>query len=518
MLFSIIAFLGCADIPDELRDEANGNKSSSSIGGECESIFNPSTHFCYYGGVYPRCNGMEYNPETHVCQGSITNPAKCNGWAYNPLEEDCCVSELFSLADQRCQNNVVETKCGTGNNYHNPATQFCNGNGVFNLCNGWEEYNPANQRCQSDVVETKCGTGNNYHNPATQFCNENGVFNLCNGWEEYNPTNQRCQNDVVETKCGSEWYDARNTYLRCQNDVVETQCGTGWYDVTNANLRCQNNVVETKCGTKWYDELNQRCGTGNVIETQCGTGWYDVTNANLRCQNNVVETKCGANWYNFAIGNCYNGTSGSVTYGNQTYKIVGIGTQMWMAANLNYNVEGSKCYAEGEHGVTADSIAKNCDTYGRLYNWATAMGLPDKCNSTLSTSDTDCTVIKPYHQGICPSGWHLPSDAEWNTLIAFVHSDNGLVPYTYGSSAVAGKYLKSTSGWYNNGNDEYGFAALPGGSLINDNSRFIGSVGQWWSLSEDDASIAYFRHMDDSEYAGSNSVKVNLKSVRCVMD
>ncbi|MGM9985270.1 MAG: fibrobacter succinogenes major paralogous domain-containing protein, partial [Fibrobacter intestinalis] len=86
----------------------------------------------------------------------------------------------------------------------------------------------------------------------------------------------------------------------------------------------------------------------------------------------------------------------------KTYRTVEIGKQVWMAENLNYEMDGSYCY---------DNEATNCQKYGRLYTWAAAMQA-------------------------CPEGWHLPSEAEWETLITAV-----------GGEDVAGLKLKSTSGW-----------------------------------------------------------------------
>jgi len=103
----------------------------------------------------------------------------------------------------------------------------------------------------------------------------------------------------------------------------------------------------------------------------------------------------------------------------KTYKTVKIGTQTWMAENLNYSASGSKYYK---------NYAENSDIYGRLYNWSQALEA-------------------------CPVGWHLPSDAEWKVLVKYV-------------GKKAGKKLKSTSGWKGgwikngNGTDEYGFSAL----------------------------------------------------------
>jgi uncharacterized protein (TIGR02145 family) len=197
-----------------------------------------------------------------------------------------------------------------------------------------------------------------------------------------------------------------------------------------------------------------------------------------------------------------------VTYEGETYQTVVIGTQTWMAKNLNYNAPGSKCYG--------DDIA-NCATYGRLYNWVTAMALPSSCDGTSCSSQ-----INAKHRGICPSGWHIPSNDDWNVLMKFVEpscSDNS-------SCAGAGTKLKATSGWNSSsgvpaGTDSYGFAALPGG-FGSSNGGFgnVGDYGGWWSAAEGNASNAYYRNM---RYGNENVLysyndKNYLHSVRCLQD
>ncbi|MDR1829679.1 MAG: fibrobacter succinogenes major paralogous domain-containing protein [Candidatus Fibromonas sp.] len=189
-----------------------------------------------------------------------------------------------------------------------------------------------------------------------------------------------------------------------------------------------------------------------------------------------------------------------VTYEGETYPTVVIGTQTWFAKNLNYAVEGSKCY---------DNDPANCTEYGRLYDWSTAMGLPSSCNE-----DSCSSQIQSPHRGICPSGWHIPSFAEWDTLSNYVQSNSGC-------SDCDAMLLKSTSGWYdNNGTDTYGFSALPGGLGFSDGSfNVVGDYGLWWSADEYNSSIAYGREMSYFDYAywnyGSKSL---LFSVRCVQD
>jgi len=159
------------------------------------------------------------------------------------------------------------------------------------------------------------------------------------------------------------------------------------------------------------------------------------------------------------------------------YKTVKIGTQTWMAENLNYEAEGSKCY---------ENNPANCAKYGRLYNWRTAME-------------------------VCPKGWHLPTNEEWENLVDFA-----------GGEDTAGKKLKAESGWNENGNgtDDFGFSALPGGydysggSFVN-----VGNVGSWWDATEDGGFFAYLRDMlYDYSFVRRNigDNKSSLFSVRCV--
>jgi uncharacterized protein (TIGR02145 family) len=159
----------------------------------------------------------------------------------------------------------------------------------------------------------------------------------------------------------------------------------------------------------------------------------------------------------------------------KTYKTVKIGEQLWMAENLNYEAEGSKCY---------DNKPANCEKYGRMYNWNAAMKA-------------------------CPTGWHLPSDEEWTTLTDFV------------GAPTAGTKLKAKSGWNDNGNgtDAYGFSALPGGAASYDDLfETIGYYGLWWSSSELNASYAYvyaiFYNNKGTYY--DEFANSGLFSVRCV--
>ena len=124
----------------------------------------------------------------------------------------------------------------------------------------------------------------------------------------------------------------------------------------------------------------------------------------------------------------------TLSCGDHVCRSVTIGTQTWMAENLNYAVDSSWCRGEGGpvfnpstnrfETLSKDEIQANCKTYGRLYQWASAMDIEAKYNSTKwNGSDVG-------HQGVCPAGWHLPSRAEWDALVTAA-----------GGSSVAGTKL-----------------------------------------------------------------------------
>ena len=154
------------------------------------------------------------------------------------------------------------------------------------------------------------------------------------------------------------------------------------------------------------------------------------------------------------------------------YVYVVIGTQTWMAENLNYAEEG-KCYGDN----SGDDSQNMCDTYGRLYNWETA-------------------------KTVCPSGWHLPTQAEWNVL---------------GNDATKLK----TSGWGSNGTDDYEFSALLGGYGLPDGSfGYVGGGSYWWSAREGISNSAYSRGMAaaNEDAYWSRLSKSYLFSVRCLQN
>src|SRR5690554_2184160 len=203
--------------------------------------------------------------------------------------------------------------------------------------------------------------------------------------------------------------------------------------------------------------------------------------------------------------------------GNE-YNWVQIGDQVWMAKNLAYlpsvnmvadgseDAAGSYYYVYGYDGTNvADAKATdNYATYGVLYNWTAAMD--GEASSTTNPSGI---------QGVCPAGWHLPSDAEWTEL----------TDYLGGTSVAGGKLKETGTTHWNSPNtgatNETGFTALPGGYRYSSGAfSRIGNYGYWWSATESGAAGAGTRYMDlnSSDVSRGNFVKEVGFSVRCLRD
>jgi uncharacterized protein (TIGR02145 family) len=220
----------------------------------------------------------------------------------------------------------------------------------------------------------------------------------------------------------------------------------------------------------------------------------------------------------FGCGNDDDGTppnSFTDARDGNVYRTVTIGNQVWMAENLKYlpGVVGPEAgsvttpyyYVNNYSGaIVSDAKAlSNYNTYGVLYNWPAAI------NGGLSSAENPSGV-----QGVCPDGWHLPSNAEWQELLLFVSNDG-----------TSGGKLKETgtSHWLipNTGaTNEFGFTALPGGVRFENTSSFDapGEVGWWWSSTGPGANSATFYrmfHNIDGVIGFSESKALGL-SVRCV--
>jgi len=273
---------------------------------------------------------------------------------------------MFVLQCGEETSTIYSAVCGTMS-YNPSGEKFCSGVKLYDKCKG-KVYDVETQFCSfDDELYDKCGTlaydpstddccGTTVYTTAMQFCNSNKVYNKC-GNSTYDPSTKGC-------------------------------CGTALY--TSSTQFCSSNKIYNKCGTSTYDPGTKAC---------CGTTVY--TSSTQFCSSSKVYNKCGSSTYDPNSQFCD-------TRDNQIYKYVKVGSQTWMAQNLNYAVSGSSC------------AKSSCATYGRLYSTAQA-------------------------KTACMSGWHLPSDSEWNTLF----------------SGKTKAQLKSKNGWNKAGTDDYKMAILP---------------------------------------------------------
>lgn len=210
---------------------------------------------------------------------------------------------------------------------------------------------------------------------------------------------------------------------------------------------------------------------------------------------------------------------------NHEYSWVQIGEQVWMAENLAFKTD-SGCYAY-------DNDESYVDTYGWLYTWESAMA-GSASNSTIPNGAKDPNEVQypSKVQGICPDGWHLPSDNEWFILSDYL-TNNG---YGFdGSGDDIAKSLSATTNWdyyYTYGtpgkipecNNSSGFSGLPGGFRYrhNDNFHFINFCGYWWSSTDveidNNYAVLRFQEYDDTSFKRNIEHKETGYSVRCVKD
>ena len=250
------------------------------------------------------------------------------------------------------------------------------------------------------------------------------------------------------------------------------------------------------CTDPAYTEYNAAANTDNgSCSTAVVEGCTDPADVNYNAAANTDDGSCACS---------------SIEFDGYTYSLVEIGDQCWFAENLRTTVyadgtsipevTGNSAWLQLSSGARCDydNDASNVATYGRLYNW-------------YAVYDS---------RGLCPSGWHVPTDGEWTELEDYIT--------TQGFAGTEGTALKSTTGWSGSGNgtDDFGFSALPGGRRGDYDGYFwnAGWGGYWWSSST--RSMPNGNHLrwgrdlsnnDPDIFRGSYNASRGF-SVRCLRD
>jgi uncharacterized protein (TIGR02145 family) len=227
-----------------------------------------------------------------------------------------------------------------------------------------------------------------------------------------------------------------------------------------------------------------------VFQTDVPAGYYYYT---------------GSNWVGITgAGPGAISASTCIDYDGNAYPTFQIGTQVWMAENLRVthyrngntipNVTNNTAWAALTTGAYCwyNNDQSTNAKYGILYNW-------------YAVNDS---------RNICPTGWHMPSDAEWTTLTTYL-----------GGESVAGGKMKSVSALWaspnTNATNNSGFSGLPGGYRYLDGLFLgIGSVGYWWTATEGSTNYAWSRILNYSYSDVSRGIVDEAAgvSVRCVRD
>ena len=314
---------------------------------------------------------------------------------------------------------------------------------------------------------------------ATGYTLEKEVYDRAKGWVAAARSLQT-RHKLFGAKAGNVF---PSTAKWAENQIVERATAAGRFTRPEVVLFCATDTVAVDA--KFRKLTSVRC------PVSCGNDLY----AHGACPDVLTDSRDG-----------------------KRYATVAVGEQVWMAENLNFGTLVGIDDPQGDASATSaqkwsptgDEVG--CATYGALYQWHTAMGLPAKADGE-KAGEEDGKV-----RGICPEGWHLPTRGEWKELRAFVDKDNG------GTIHDEGQSLKSMGEWYGTpgrGLDSYGWNAIPagrrdlGGELAN-----RGAYANWWSATDHDGDLGWF-HALYGGYAGFREYAFSKKhgfSVRCVKD
>jgi uncharacterized protein (TIGR02145 family) len=240
------------------------------------------------------------------------------------------------------------------------------------------------------------------------------------------------------------------------------------------------------------------CGASGELQVYNGTAWTNMVGgaaSGFVCGKSIVDSR-----------------------DDKIYPTILIGTQCWMARNLNVGARIDQSGNQANNSIIEkycySNSESNCDIYGGLYQW----------NEAMQYSTT------PGIRGICPTGWHFPTDAEWTTLTDYVNSQP-----SYQCNSTSGwiaKSMAATTLWNSSTNtcaignnlsqnNATGFSGLPGGDRYN-NGGFgdVGYYGFWWTSSEYSSYFAWYRYLYyyyPEVFRYYNSKECGF-SVRCLRD
>jgi len=428
---------------------------------------------------FPESSGSETQPGSSSSDGSgLSSSSEDSGLSSSSegsgLSSSSEGSSVSSSSDGSSSSLSVSSSSGGSGSSSSSNLSISSSSSSLPSC-GSEPYNNT-QFCHGTTVLFKCGSASSgaTYDPDTEDCCGSG---------KYTKETQFCYNNQPYSKCDGNSFDPPTE--DCCNDTK----------YITAIKYCHDNEVQDKksCNGELYNDKTHFCYSSSSVGEYCGI--------NPQKSYNPANYGCKSNSNGIYLEN------GVTDYDGKNYKAVLIGTQVWMAENLNKNVTSSIC------------SNNNCND--RLYTWATAMNLEPRYDSEWAYT---ASLITSPHQGICPDGWHIPDNADWVRLMKSINPSctTGSNNADFKSCDLVGKKLRVAS--WRDGTDDYGFAALPVGTGGSDMVIGTNTLSGWWNATEYNYGMSQgnnvnYMFMDTGTKDSlrvSNYMKSQKFSVRCV--
>ena len=469
--------------------------------------FDLATEFCFglistnQDTVLYKCENDKgelaiYDTTTHFCDKNLPGTAAVtNGTIFEK-----CGEKVYDITKQFCNEGTIVNSCDI------------NGNGQYDA--GSEEIDPLKEFCYTaqdgkKSIVSLCGN-TTYTN--SQFCANNVVYNKCNG-EEWDTETQVCITKTTpnyvyakDLKCGSAVMDTDKQF--CHNGKLYDYCDG--MELSSSTPSCAKTVYYT------YDPTTQYCGTvfTRMEQKEYRSFILDANRFKHGCTQSTLKSLLendpagGYTYEHKGVGDLE--VCGSTKYvpvdtmcdkrNTMLYPTVKVGDAVWMNKNLTYN-NGNGTGADGKPYVRSwcQTGDEGCKTNGRYYTWAAAMDSSEANPYGFKVEAYPAEAAK--HQGVCPSGWHLPNSTEAQTLIDVLKG---------GSNDV--NLMKDTTAFSSNGQQDY----FSSGTLRTNTGAML-----LWTSTSNNASFAIYLLANSSRtvvFSAENNKKTMGLSVRCVKD
>ena len=382
--------------------------------------------------------------------------------------------------------------------------------GFTSFVSGYNDLNVGNVSTYS-LTGLDCNTAYHYRVRTSNVCGasgNSGVVDVTTSATTPAAPTANAASGISQASFSANWTtspDASTYYLDVATDNGFTSFVSGYDSLNVGNINAYS-VTGLVCNTTYYYRVraNNSCGNSSnsgtvTVSVTCATTAY--CGQNSTCSGNITDSRDG-----------------------KTYATVQIVNQCWMAENLNVGtrIDGVNDQTSGSDNQNT-SIQKycygndpaNCNIYGGLYQWDEMMAY-----------ETSINTNGPGPQGICPIGWHIPTDNEWRCLEMNLGMLQTEVDKTGWRGTDHGGKLKQTgtTRWTipNEGaTNSSGFTVLPGGSCGTGGTFFlVGTNGFLWSASEGSGTNAWFRDLyyNNAQVSRNYYNKKGGASVRCVKD